>query len=68
MSAPRTSASWQRLDLSGITARLETARDLLRQAAALAATQDAGTLAAMAELQQRRADEEGHGLQRRRYR
>jgi hypothetical protein len=65
----RTRATWQPLDLSGVTDRLESARDLLRQAAALTAARDAQTLAAMTEQQRTRTREERDGHpQRRRYR
>jgi hypothetical protein len=49
--------------------RLETARDLLRRAAALTAVQEAANLSAITEQQRRRSEEvRDAGLRRRRYR
>lgn len=63
----RTAASsWQSLDTSGLVERLETARDLLRQAAALTAAQEARTVAAMTEQERRRGEEGRLGHPRRR--
>ena len=63
-----TSATWNPLDLSNLIERLEQAKALLEQAAALAAVHDADQLTAVTELH-RRLNEEGradpHG---RRYR
>lgn len=63
-----TSSHWQPLDLSGLVARLEEAKALLEQAAALAAVHDAGRVTAMAELQRRLAEESRADAQRQRYR
>lgn len=62
----RYAASWRPLDLSGMAERLATARDLLQQAAALTAAQEAQRLGAMVDQQQRRVEEERHGQPRRR--
>jgi hypothetical protein len=60
---------WQAFDLSGLAGRLAQARDLLAQAAALAATQDAARITAMAHLQEQLGKEhDAHDLGRRRYR
>jgi hypothetical protein len=57
-----TEASWQPLDLSGLVTRLREAQELLAQAAALAAAEDASRLAGMADLQARLVRErEGGG-------
>ncbi len=70
MDAPG-SARWQRMDLSNLVDRLEQARVLLEQAAAMVAVQDVSRVAPMAELQRRLAEEQedrhGHA-DRRRYR
>ena len=67
MTQRRTASSgWQSLDMSDLTDRLETARDLLRQAAALAAAEQARTVSAMTEQQRRRGEEARHGHPRRR--
>lgn len=67
MTTRRTaSSSWQSLDMSDLTARLEAARDLLQQAAALAAAEQARTVAAMTEQQRIRGEEARHGYPRRR--
>ncbi len=64
-----TDASWQTFDLSGLAGRLEQARALLEQAAALAATQDAARIATMTHLQERLGRErDAHDRSRRRYR
>jgi hypothetical protein len=65
----RTRADWQAFDLSGLAGRLEQARALLEQAAALAATQDAGRITAMTHLQEQLGRErDAHDNGRRRYR
>ncbi|OKI51404.1 hypothetical protein [Micromonospora sp. CB01531] len=65
----RTEVTWQTFDLSGLADRLAQARALLEQAAALAATQDAGRITAMAHLQEQLGKEhDAHDLGRRRYR
>jgi hypothetical protein len=56
-----TEASWQPLDLSGLVTRLRDAQELLAQAAALAAAQDAARLAGMADLQARLVRERDGG-------
>ena len=67
MTSRRTASSvWQSLDLADVTGRLETARDLLRQAAALVAAEQARTVAAMAEQERIRGEEARHGHPRRR--
>lgn len=67
MTTRRTATSgWQSLDLSDLTDRLETARDLLRQAAALTAATEARTVAAMTEQERRRGEEARLGHPRRR--
>lgn len=67
---PRTTSSgWQPVEPVELLTRLETARDLLRRAAALTAVQEAANLAAMTEQQRRRTQEvRDAGLRRRRYR
>ncbi|MFV0524143.1 MAG: hypothetical protein ACK5RL_06565 [Acidimicrobiales bacterium] len=65
-SGPRYATAWRPLDLSGVTERLATARDLLEQAAALTAAQEVQQLGAMVDQQQRRVGEERHGQPRRR--
>jgi hypothetical protein len=62
----RYSATWQPLDLSSLTDRLATARDLLRQAAALTAARETQRLGAMVDHEQQRMQEEEHGQPRRR--
>lgn len=62
----RYSATWRPLDLSSLTDRLATARDLLRQAAALTAAQDTQRLGAMVDHEQQRMQEVQHGQPRRR--
>ncbi len=67
MTTRRTASSgWQSLDMSDLTARLEAARDLLHQAAALAAAEQARTVAAMTEQHRIRGEEARHGHPRRR--
>lgn len=63
---PDRTTAWQRLELSSLSDRLATARDLLRQAAALTAAQEAQRLGAMADQQHQRMMEEQHGQSRRR--
>jgi hypothetical protein len=63
-----TRSSWQPLDLSRLTERIEEARDLLQQAAAVAAAQDGARLAAVAELHRRQGEERRADPHRRRYR
>lgn len=66
----RTATSgWQSLEPTDLVGRLQAARDLLRQAAALTATAEARTVAAMTEQERLRAEEVRRGrLRRRRYR
>jgi hypothetical protein len=63
-----TSSDWQPLDFSGLVDRLQEAKALLEQAAALAAVHDAGRLTAVSELQRRLAEEDHADAHRRRYR
>jgi hypothetical protein len=63
-----TTTSWQPLDFSGLVQRLEEAKALLEQAAAVAAVQDGGRLTAVTELQRRLAEEHHGDRNRRRYR
>ena len=70
--APRrartVSSGWRAMDPDDLVGRLESARDLLRQAAALTATNEAATLAAMTEQERIRAEEVRRGrVRRRRY-
>lgn len=62
----RYATAWRPIDLSGVAERLATARDLLQQAAALTAAQEAERLGAMVDQQQRRVEEERYGQPRRR--
>lgn len=66
----RTATSgWRSMDPTDLVGRLQAARDLLRQAAALTATAEARTVAAMTEQERLRAEEVRRGrLRRRRYR
>ena len=59
-------AAWRPLDLSSLTDRLAAARDLLQQAAALTAVQEAQRLGEMVDHQTQRIGEEQHGQPRRR--
>ena len=62
-------SGWRPAEPVELVSRLESARDMLRQAAALVAAQEAATLSAMAEQQRRRHEEvRDAGLRRRRYR
>jgi hypothetical protein len=63
-----TTSSWQPLDLSGLAERIETARHLLEEAAAVVAAQDAARLTAAAELHRRLAEERHADRHRRPYR
>ena len=63
-----TRAQWKPLDLSELQRRLEEAKFLLEQAGAIAAAQDAGRIAVMAELQKRSAEEQRGNPHRRHYR
>ncbi len=57
------------LDLSGLISRLEEAKRLLEQAAALGAAQDRAKVEAMTALQTKKTDQEPRGAAtRRRYR
>lgn len=69
-SGARTASSgWRSMDPTDLVGRLQAARDLLRQAAALTATAEARTVAAMTEQERLRAEEVRRGrLRRRRYR
>jgi hypothetical protein len=57
---------WRGFDAGELISRLETARDLLRQAAALSAADEAATLAALAEQERVRGEEARRGHPRRR--
>ncbi|SFK01317.1 hypothetical protein [Cellulomonas sp. KH9] len=62
-------SGWRPAEPVELLSRLESARDMLREAAALVAAQEAATLAAMTEQQRRRGQEvRDAGLRRRRYR
>jgi hypothetical protein len=63
-----TSSEWAPLDFSGLIQRLEEAKSLLEQAAALAAVADAGRLTAVSELHRRLAEDDRADAHRRRYR
>lgn len=63
-----TESRWTELDMSGLINRLEQARTLLEQAAALTAADDAGRVAAVTELQRRLAEERHDNPNRRRHR
>lgn len=63
-----TTSAWQPLDFSRLIERLEEAKALLEQAAALTAVQDAGRLTAVSELQRRLAEDNHADAHRRRYR
>lgn len=67
---PRTiTTGWRGFDASALIGRLESARDLLRQAASLSAADEAATLADLAEQERLRGEEARHGhARRRRYR
>lgn len=67
---PRTvTTGWRGFDVTELTTRLETARDLLRQAAALSAAEEASALASLAEQERVRGEEARRGhARRRRYR
>jgi hypothetical protein len=64
-----TEASWQPFDLSSLAERLEAARALLEQAAALAAAQDAAKVMTIAQLAERtEGGGHGHAHRQREYR
>ena len=63
-----TETRWQQLDLSALEERLEQAKQLLEQAAVLAATRDGDRVAALADLHRRIAEENRADPHRQRYR
>jgi hypothetical protein len=63
-----TTSSWQPLDAARLVERLEEAKALLEQAAALAAARDANRLTAASELQRRLVEEDHVDPHRRPYR
>lgn len=64
----RSSSDWQPLDFSRLIDRLEEAKGLLEQAAAVAAVHDAARLTAVSELHRRLSEEDDGDANRRRYR
>lgn len=64
-----STTSWQQFDLSTLAARLEAARALLEQAAALSVAQDTARVTDMTHLQELLGrDRDAHERSRRRYR